>query len=245
MHRNFLITIFFIILASCSSDNNQVSRLSELVKPSFNLSTGIIDCKLKSDNSLIDLESFLSRISISKLIDLDSNNNISVLFPDGSDYVDSFLIQVSLNSSKEVNSIYTKFIDAGLDNIANCRQDFKSRNLSVIFNSLDQVNSSDYVITEVLNCSYNESYNFGTFLIAIDRLIQQINFFNPNYRIDYIDVNDSDNFIWINRFEKSYYEDVLPEIWVQNINDSKEIQDEFRENATCEASKKYKEFNIG
>mgnify|MGYP000120841905 CR=1 FL=1 len=87
--------------------------------------------------------------------------------------------------------------------------------------------------------------NFGTFLIAIDRLIQQINFFNPNYRIDYIDVNDSDNFIWINRFEKSYYEDVLPEIWVQNINDSKEIQDEFRENATCEASKKYKEFNIG
>ena len=122
----------------------------------------------------------------------------------------------------------------------------RDRYSSVLFDGLKELNSSEYLVTEILSCSYNGGSNFGTFAIAIDRLIQKMGLAAADYKISYIESIEStgEEFLWINRFSNNFYLNTLPDIWFGDLEQSREIQDEFKENATCTIAKTYKEFII-
>ena len=172
MHKILALIISFALI-SCSGNREVVSEVSKLIKPSFDKNISIYSCKLNPTSSLIDLEAFLSNISIIEPINTQFETSTSLLFPDNLDVVEEFLIQLSAQSNESILNSYAVLKEQGIEDIATCKIDNGPSYSSVLFDGFKEVNSSEYLVTEILSCSYNEGSNFGTFAIAIDRLIQK------------------------------------------------------------------------
>jgi hypothetical protein len=192
------------------------------------------------------LEAFLSNNSITEPINTQFKTSTSLLFPDNLDVVEEFLIQLSAESSENILNSYAVLKKQGIEDIAACKIFNRPSYSSVLFDGFKKLNSSEYLVTEILSCSYNRGFNFGTFAIAIDRLIQKMGLAAAEYKISYLEPTEStgEEFIWFNSFSNNFYLNTLPDIWFSDLEQSREIQDEFKENATCTIAKTYKEFII-
>jgi len=113
MSNKFFVIISFIILSGCSESNSNQINLSTVISPEYSSYVTIANCNLLEGNSLINLESFLSSQTIQKK---GSKLSLSVLFPDSSSYVNTFLIYAEANleneASKSINNIYRNGLDA-------------------------------------------------------------------------------------------------------------------------------------
>jgi hypothetical protein len=245
MHKILALIISFALI-SCSGNREEVSEVSKLIKPSFDKNVSIYSCKLNPSSSLIDLEAFLSNNSITEPINTQFKTSTSLLFPDNLDVVEEFLIQLSAESSENILNSYAVLKKQGIEDIAACKIFNRPSYSSVLFDGFKKLNSSEYLVTEILSCSYNRGFNFGTFAIAIDRLIQKMGLAAAEYKISYLEPTEStgEEFIWFNSFSNNFYLNTLPDIWFSDLEQSREIQDEFKENATCTIAKTYKEFII-
>ena len=245
MHKILALIISFALI-SCSGSGKEVSEVSKLIKPSFDKNVSIYSCELNASSSLIDLEAFLSNNSIIEPINTQFKTSTSLLFPDNLDAVEEFLIQLSAESSESILNSYTVLKEQGIEDIAACKIFNRPSYSSVLFDGFKELNSSEYLITEILSCSYNGGSNFGTFAIAIDRLIQKMGLAAADYKISYLEPTESTGkeFLWVNSFSNNFYLNTLPDIWFSDLEQSREIQDEFKENATCAIAKTYKEFII-
>ena len=245
MHKILALIISFALI-SCSGSGKEVSEVSKLIKPSFDKNVSIYSCELNPSSSLIDLEAFLSNNLIIEPINTQFKTSTSLLFPDNLDSVKEFLIQLSAESSENILNSYTVLKEQGIEDIAACKIFNRPSYSSVLFDGFKELNSSDYLVTEILSCSYNGGSNFGTFAIAIDRLIQKMGLAAANYKISYLEPTESTGkeFLWVNSFSNNFYLNTLPDIWFSDLEQSREIQDEFKENATCTIAKTYKEFII-
>jgi hypothetical protein len=241
MNNKIILIISCFIIANCSDEDSNQARLSAVILPEYSFFTVVADCSLAKGNSLIDLESFLSSQAISKG---NIDTSVSVLFPDNSASVNTFLIYIKGRSEVEaINRINNIYID-GLESISTCSYAQPSKSLTLFTNPLSLSQSEDYSITEILNCSYNDGYSYGSFVIAVDRLIQKMEMFKSKYEIDYIELRDESSFLWVNRFNNSFYESELPDLWLKNPEESTEIQNEFKDNAVCNNATVYKEFSL-
>ena len=245
MHKILVLIISFALI-SCSGNREEVSEVSKLIKPSFDKNISIYSCKLNPTSSLIDLEAFLSNNSIIEPINTQFKTSTSLLFPDNLDAVEEFLIKLSAQSNESILNSYAVLEEQRIEDIATCKINNGPSYSSVLFDGFKELNSSEYLITEILSCSYNGGSNFGTFAIAIDRLIQKMGLAAADYKISYIESIEStgEEFLWINSFSNNFYLNTLPDIWFGDLEQSREIQDEFKENATCTIAKTYKEFII-
>ena len=245
MHKTLAIIISFVLI-SCSGNGEEVSEVSKLIKPSFDKNVSIYSCKLNSTSSLIDLEAFLSNKSIIEPINTQFKTSTSLLFPYNLDVVEEFLIQLTAESNESILNSYAVLKEQGIEAIAACEINNGPSYNSILLDGFKGVNPSEYLVTEILSCTYNRGSNFGTFVIAIDRLIQKIGLAAADYKISYIEstVSNGEEFLWVNSFSNDFYLNTLPDIWFGDLEQSKEIQDEFKENATCTTAKTYKEFII-
>ena len=245
MHKILALIISFALI-SCSGSGKEVSEVSKLIKPSFDKNVSIYSCELNPSSSLIDLEAFLSNNLIIEPINTQFKTSTSLLFPDNLDAVEEFLIQLSAESSESILNSYTVLKEQGIEDIAVCKIFNRPSYSSVLYDGFKELNSSEYLITEILSCSYNGGSNFGTFAIAIDRLIQKMGLAAADYKISYLEPTESTGkeFLWVNSFSNNFYLNTLPDIWFSDLEQSREIQDEFKENATCTIAKTYKEFII-
>ena len=241
MNNKIILIISCFIIANCSDEDSNQARLSAVILPEYSFFTVVADCSLAKGNSLIDLESFLSSQAISKG---NTDTSVSVLFPDSSTSVNTFLIYIKGSSEVEAgNRINNIYID-GLESISSCSYEQPSKSLNLFTNPLNLSRSEDYSIAEILNCSYNYGYSYGSFVIAVDRLIQKMEMFKSKYEIDYIELSNGKSFLWVNRFNNSFYKSELPELWLKNSEESSEIQNEFKDNAVCNNATVYKEFSL-
>tara|TARA_B100000768_G_scaffold125690_1_gene116394 strand:- start:315 stop:1049 length:735 start_codon:yes stop_codon:yes gene_type:complete len=242
MHKNiFFLTVLFLI-TSCSQNNSQSEEsLSSLIKPSFTYKQDFFNCSLNDTSSLITLESFLSNvIQKSSKADL-SKLQISILFPENVEKVKDFIISFkSLSDHLATLELVNLIKEIGIEEIALCNFAIYQRR-ALDFISYENLNIQDFTYVEILRCKYNENYNYGTFKIAIDRFINQINSLDLAYSLSYINSATNNNFIWINEFYDKDYQNVFLERWV-NIKDATEIKDEFIENASCLDSRSYKKY---
>ena len=139
-----------------------------------------------------------------------------------------------------------KFIDEinadGIDEIADCSFAIYQNNAFDIIPK--ETTNSDFNKIEILRCTYNDSYNYGTFKISIDRFVNHIQKLDIPYSLSYVeDKSLKNSFFWINTFYQKQYKDSLLASWVTN-RDSIEIKDEFTENATCLDSSVYKSYDL-
>ena len=245
MHKLLNIFLVIILLSACSkNDSTNEIKLSSLVKADFSYTQDLFDCTLNENESLIGLESFFSKnIEEYKNISELENLNISIFFPENNTNITTFIISIISNNNPLG---LKKFIDAvksdAINEVASCSfAIFQHKGINLIE---EPINNKSFISAEILRCKYNDTYNFGTFQISINRFINNLRTIELPYSISYLEDNSkNDSFIWINYFYTEDYEDILLKNWA-NKEDSAEIQNEFSTNATCIDSKKYKSYKL-
>ena len=246
MIKGLYTLIILILLSACSDrDSENEIKLSTLIEADFTYTQDLFNCSLNQNLSLISLETFFSKnISKYKTLAEEESLGLSIFFPDNNSNITNFIISIISNKNPEG---IKKFIDAinedSFDKVASCSFAIY-QNRGINFQEKSTKKTDLYTNVEILNCNFNDGYNFGTFEISINKFINNLRLIKLPYSMSYLEDNSSNNgFIWINYYYTDDYEKILLENWIGN-NNSMEIQNEFSENATCVESNKYKSYRL-
>lgn len=240
------IVYFFLIsvvLVACGNEKIQTKSLNSLISPNYSFNQDFFYCDLNKNMSLLNLESFLSKFVSDSVNDFSNILNINILFPDKTQEVTEFVFSVRSNqNSKEVSDFVNLLDMDDFNKIASCNYAIQQFDATDLIQSESEA-TNDFLNVEILRCTYNPGYNFGTFRISIDRFVNAVGRLKLPYSLSYINLKKNNSFIWINSFNINNHEEFLEKNWISD-DESKAIKDEFNENATCLDSKKYKSYEL-
>jgi hypothetical protein len=240
------IVYFFLIsvvLVACGNEKIQTKSLNSLISPNYSFNQDFFYCDLNKNMSLLNLESFLSKFVSDNVNDFSNILDINILFPDKTQEVTEFVFSVRSNqNSKEVSDFVNLLDMDDFNKIASCNYAIQQFDATDLIQSESEA-TNDFLNIEILRCTYNPGYNFGTFRISIDRFVNAVGRLRLPYSLSYINLKKNNSFIWINSFNINNHEEFLEKNWISD-DESKAIKDEFNENATCLDSKKYKSYEL-
>ena len=240
------IVYFFLIsvvLVACGNEKIQTKSLNSLISPNYSFNQDFFYCDLNKNMSLLNLESFLSKFVSDNVNDFSNILDINILFPDKTQEVTEFVFSVRSNQNSKEVSDFVKLLDMDdFNKIASCNYAIQQFDATDLIQSESEA-SNDFLNIEILRCTYNPGYNFGTFRISIDRFVNAVGRLKLPYSLSYINLKKNNSFIWINSFNINNQEEFLEKNWISD-DESKAIKDEFNENATCLDSKKYKSYEL-
>ena len=240
------IVYFFLIsvvLVACGNEKIQTKSLNSLISPNYSFNQDFFYCDLNKNMSLLNLESFLSTFVSDNVNDFSNILDINILFPDKTQEVTEFVFSVRSNqNSKEVSDFVNLLDMDDFNKIASCNYAIQQFDATDLIQSESEA-TNDFLNVEILRCTYNPGYNFGTFRISIDRFVNAVGRLKLPYSLSYINLKENNSFIWINSFIINNHEEYLEKNWISD-DESKAIKDEFNENATCLDSKKYKSYEL-
>ena len=240
------IVYFFLIsvvLVACGNEKIQTKSLNSLISPNYSFNQDFFYCDLNKNMSLLNLESFLSIFVSDNVNDFSNILDINILFPDETQEVTEFVFSVRSNqNSKEVSDFVNLLDMDDFNKIASCNYAIQQLDATDLIQSESEA-TNDFLNVEILRCTYNPGYNFGTFRISIDRFVNAVGRLKLPYSLSYINLKKNNSFIWINSFNINNQEEFLEKNWISD-DESKAIKDEFNENATCLDSKKYKSYEL-
>ena len=240
------IVYFFLIsvvLVACGNEKIQTKSLNSLISPNYSFNQDFFYCDLNKNMSLLNLESFLSKFVSDNVNDFYNILDINILFPDKTQEVTEFVFSVRSNqNSKEVSDFVNLLEMDDFNKIASCNYAIQQLDATDLIQSESEA-TNDFLNVEILRCTYNPGYNFGTFRISIDRFVNAVGRLKLPYSLSYINLKKNNSFIWINSFNINNHEEFLEKNWISD-DESKAIKDEFNENATCLDSKKYKSYEL-
>lgn len=240
------IVYFFLIsvvLVACGNEKIQTKSLNSLISPNYSFNQDFFYCDLNKNMSLLNLESFLSKFVSDNVNDFYNILDINILFPDKTQEVTEFVFSVRSNqNSKEVSDFVNLLEMDDFNKIASCNYAIQQFDATDLIQSESEA-TNDFLNVEILRCTYNPGYNFGTFRISIDRFVNAVGRLKLPYSLSYINLKKNNSFIWINSFNINNQEEFLEKNWISD-DESKAIKNEFKENATCLDSKKYKSYEL-
>ena len=240
------IVYFFLIsvvLVACGNEKIQTKSLNSLISPNYSFNQDFFYCDLNKNMSLLNLESFLSKFVSDNVNDFSNILDINILFPDKTQEVTEFVFSVRSNQNSKEVSDFVNLLDMGdFNKIASCNYAIQQFDATDLIQSESEA-TNDFLNVEILRCTYNPGYNFGTFRISIDRFVNAVGRLKLPYSLSYINLKKNNSFIWINSFNINNQEEFLEKNWISD-DESKAIKDEFNENATCLDSKKYKSYEL-
>ena len=236
------IFICLIIIFGCSNENFDAVDFNKLIKPDFAFTTYFLNCSLKNDSSLLELESFFSSFNKAKKNEYLGSSNLFLYFPD-SLYLDTFVLNL-VNTDEE--NTYSNFIkdlsDEGFDKLASCNFNINGEKGIKILSSKSLIQNENFS-SEILRCKYKDGYNFATFRVSIDKFTEFLDRKDFDYEVIYAENDNSNNFLWINNFYSKDYSKYILENW-QTSDEALQIKNEFTENAQCIDSRFYKVFKV-
>ena len=236
----FLISV---VLVACGNEKIQTKSLNSLISPNYSFNQDFFYCDLNKNMSLLNLESFLSKFVSDNVNDFSNILDINILFPDKTQEVTEFVFSVRSNqNSKEVSDFVNLLDMDDFNKIASCNYTIQQFDATDLIQSESEA-TNDFLNVEILRCTYNPGYNFGTFRISVDRFVNAVGRLKLPYSLSYINLKKNNSFIWINSFNINNQEEFLEKNWISD-DESKAIKDEFNENATCLDSKKYKSYEL-
>ena len=230
MHFSFKSFLIIIFIFSCSSEVDKGIEANLLISPDYNFSIEFFECNLNAGYTLLNLESFLSDLTRNEKSKNNDVYDLEVFFPK-SNYVNEFILNLkTYRNDNTYNNFINELSAKGFDEIARCKFDKNNYQGKLL---IDYKTKQQKYNNEILRCNYNDGFNFGTFRVAIDRFINQIQSLNIPYDAIYIQSNGSPrSFIWINNFYSNEPVDVILSDWLDNA-EAKDIKEEFLENAKC------------
>jgi len=240
------IVYFFLIsvvLVACGNEKIQTKSLNSLISPNYSFNQDFFYCDLNKNMSLLNLESFLSKFVSDSVNDFSNILNINILFPDKTQEVTEFVFSVRSNQNSKKVLDFVNLLDMDdFNKIASCNYAIQQFDATDLIQSESEA-TNNFLNVEILRCTYNPGYNFGTFRISIDRFVNAVGRLKLPYSLSYINLKKNNSFIWINSFNINNQEEFLEKNWISD-DESKAIKDEFNENATCLDSKKYKSYEL-
>ncbi len=230
MHFSFKSFLIIIFIFSCSSEVDKGIEANLLISPDYNFSIEFFECNLNAGYTLLNLESFLSDLTRNEKSKNNDVYDLEVFFPK-SNYVNEFILNLkTYRNDNTYNNFINELSAKGFDEIARCKFDNNNYQGKLL---IDYKNKQQKYNNEILRCNYNDGFNFGTFRVALDRFINQIQSLNIPYDAIYIQSNGSPrSFIWINNFYSNEPADVILSDWLDNA-EAQDIKEEFLENAKC------------
>ena len=230
MHFSFKSFLIIIFIFSCSSEVDKGIEANLLISPDYNFSIEFFECNLNAGYTLLNLESFLSDLTRNEKSKNNDVYDLEVFFPK-SNYVNEFILNLkTYRNDNTYNNFINELSAKGFDEIARCKFDKNNYQGKLL---IDYKTKQQKYNNEILRCNYNDGFNFGTFRVAIDRFINQIQSLNIPYDAIYIQSDGSSrSFIWINNFYSNEPADVILSDWLDNA-EAKDIKEEFLENAKC------------
>ena len=230
MHFSFKSFLIIIFIFSCSSEVDKGIEANLLISPDYNFSIEFFECNLNAGYTLLNLESFLSDLTRNEKSKNNDVYDLEVFFPK-SNYVNEFILNLkTYRNDNTYNNFINELSAKGFDEIARCKFDNNNYQGKLL---IDYKTKQQKYNNEILRCNYNDGFNFGTFRVAIDRFINQIQSLNIPYDAIYIQSDGSPrSFIWINNFYSNEPVDVILSDWLDNA-EAKDIKEEFLENAKC------------
>ena len=240
------IVYFFLIsvvLVACGNEKIQTKSLNSLISPNYSFNQDFFYCDLNKNMSLLNLESFLSKFVSDNVNDFSNILDINILFPDKTQEVTEFVFSVRSNQNSKKVLDFVNLLDMDdFNKIASCNYAIQQFDATDLIQSESEA-TNNFLNVEILRCTYNPGYNFGTFRISIDRFVNAVGRLKLPYSLSYINLKKNNSFIWINSFNINNQEEFLEKNWISD-DESKAIKDEFNENATCLDSKKYKSYEL-
>ena len=240
------IVYFFLIsvvLVACGNEKIQTKSLNSLISPNYSFNQDFFYCDLNKNMSLLNLESFLSKFVSDNVNDFYNILDINILFPDKTQEVTEFVFSVRSNQNSKKVLDFVNLLDMDdFNKIASCNYAIQQFDATDLIQSESEA-TNNFLNVEILRCTYNPGYNFGTFRISIDRFVNAVGRLKLPYSLSYINLKKNNSFIWINSFNINNQEEFLEKNWISD-DESKAIKDEFNENATCLDSKKYKSYEL-
>ena len=230
MHFSFKSFLIIIFIFSCSSEVDKGIEANLLISPDYNFSIEFFECNLNAGYTLLNLESFLSDLTRNEKSKNNDVYDLEVFFPK-SNYVNEFILNLkTYRNDNTYNNFINELSAKGFDEIARCKFDNNNYQGKLL---IDYKTKQQKYNNEILRCNYNDGFNFGTFRVAIDRFINQIQSLNIPYDAIYIQSDGSPrSFIWINNFYSNEPADVILSDWLDNA-EAQDIKEEFLENAKC------------
>ena len=230
MHFSFKSFFIIIFIFSCSSEVDKGIEANLLISPDYNFSIEFFECNLNAGYTLLNLESFLSDLTRNEKSKNNDVYDLEVFFPK-SNYVNEFILNLkTYRNDNTYNNFINELSAKGFDEIARCKFDKNNYQGKLL---IDYKTKQQKYNNEILRCNYNDGFNFGTFRVAVDRFINQIQLLNIPYDAIYIQSDDSSrSFIWINNFYSNEPANVILADWLDNA-EAKDIKEEFLENAKC------------
>ena len=230
MHFSFKSFLIIIFIFSCSSEVDKGIEANLLISPDYNFSIEFFECNLNAGYTLLNLESFLSDLTRDEKSKNNDVYDLEVFFPK-SNYVNEFILNLkTYRNDNTYNNFINELSAKGFDEIARCKFNKNNYQGKLL---IDYKTKQQKYNNEILRCNYNDGFNFGTFRVAIDRFINQIQSLNIPYDAIYIQSDGSPrSFIWINNFYSNEPADVILSDWLDNA-EAKDIKEEFLENAKC------------
>ena len=232
-----------VVLVACGNEKIQTKSLNSLISPNYSFNQDFFYCDLNKNMSLLNLESFLSKFVSDSVNDFSNILNINILFPDKTQEVTEFVFSVRSNQNSKKVLDFVNLLDMDdFNKIASCNYAIQQFDATDLIQSESEA-TNNFLNVEILRCTYNPGYNFGTFRISIDRFVNAVGRLKLPYSLSYINLKKNNSFIWINSFNINNQEEFLEKNWISD-DESKAIKDEFNENATCLDSKKYKSYEL-
>tara|TARA_B100000795_G_scaffold138809_1_gene103755 strand:- start:13936 stop:14670 length:735 start_codon:yes stop_codon:yes gene_type:complete len=235
--------LILLVLISCSSENSfEDEKSSSLIKPNYSQIQARYDCALSKDTSLNRLEAFIPNFVI-KVKDALPSASLEIFFNDQENINNFSLLYLDDDINFNSSVITTLLYEGGMDNIAECSLNddaILSSNFYIDNKSIDL----DSFEVEVLNCTFNNGFNFGTFAIEVDSFLNLIRKKGVTYFAKFQQANETSlNFTWINYLGSIEDKDILYKGWLEE-EDSIKIQEAFNLHSTCESSIAYKGYKI-
>ena len=168
------------------------------------------------------------------------NQSLKFVYSDNNSLSVSNFILIEQSRKNKILSSSLKFIEEGSD-IFTCNEDTNSYEVTTLFY---QNLSDDIFISEVIDCKFNEGFNYGTFSVEFDFFIRSLSNYDLAYKVDFMkNQKTPGRFLWQNYFQTKEEQFNFFQKWIKD-SASQEIKQIFEEQVQCFSSSNYKSFKI-
>jgi hypothetical protein len=232
----FILSIL-ILISSCSSgvDTDSI-EIASLVLPDNQKQSYSIQCNLLPKQIIRDLEGIIPTF-IKNVKESNDFENVYIYFDQLQK--DKFFLQFEIENSEE------SFEKQLLENIfitEHCEGRVDVANVYLLIDSFSIEPNTPYLIERSL-CQFSDDKGYVDLMLAVDKLnlegmLQGIKI-NSTVR----ELSNNLNFEWINWYPNKTDIESFKNIWIES-NLAKEIQQDFKETASCFGSQKYQAYKL-
>jgi len=226
-----------ILISSCSSgvDSDSI-EIASLVLPDNQQRSYSIQCNLLQKQTIRDLEGIIPTF-IESLKESNDFNNVYIYFDQLQ--IDKFFLQFEIENSEE--SLEKQLLENAFIN-EHCDGRVDVAKIYRLIDSFAIESNTPYLIERSL-CQFADDKGYVELMLAVDKLILEGMIEGIKINSMVREIPNNLNFEWTNWYPNKTDIESFKKIWIES-NLAKEIQQDFKQTASCFGSQKYQAYKL-